>query len=86
MNDDELIARHIDMDSVGWGPDEARLRDYGIPIWALIGYMCAVDGDAAQVALDYDIPMEAMNAALAWNRRHHDVIAARILLNNAAFV
>ncbi len=52
-------------------------------MWALIGYLGMVDGNADQVALDYVLPREAVEAALAYYRRHQAVIEARIAANAA---
>ena len=83
--DDELIRTYIEQDPNGRGLDGAILKGSGVPVWTLIGYSPVVDDDPARVAHDYDIPSVEMDAALAFNRRHGDLIAARLLLNNAAF-
>lgn len=41
--------------------------------------------DFAQVAADYDLPVGAVAAALAYYRRHQATVDARILLNQLAF-
>jgi uncharacterized protein (DUF433 family) len=79
---EELIARYIDADARrGRGLSDARLREYGTPVWALIGYLRAVGGDIDRVASDYEIPREAVEAALAYYERHKALIDARLLLN-----
>jgi uncharacterized protein (DUF433 family) len=79
-----LIERHIAPDPAGRGAAYARLRDYGTPVWALVGYL---GGDAAggveRVAADYAVPVEAVRAALAYYARHKALIDAKLLLNAA---
>ena len=82
MDEDALIAQHVEEDSRRPGPAYARLSESGVPIWALIGYWRdAVGGDVRRAADDYDVPIEAMQAALAYYRRHQTPIDARITLN-----
>ena len=83
MNEQELIARHIEPDSCRSAPHEARLVEHGVSVWALVAYLDVVNGDVRQVAEDYDVPVEAVQAALAYYHRHKDLIDARIALNAA---
>jgi uncharacterized protein (DUF433 family) len=64
-------------------PSEARLRGYGIHVWAIVGYWRAVQGDAACVARDYAVPLDVVRAALAYYERHKPVIDARLAANVA---
>jgi uncharacterized protein (DUF433 family) len=78
-----LIDRYVDANPHGRGAAEARLKDYGTSVWALVGYyLHAVGRDAEQVAHDYHLPREVVEAALAYYRRHQALIDARLLLNN----
>lgn len=83
--DDRLIERHIDpnWDRYPGRRADARLLDSGVPVWALIGQLEAGGGDLDQVAADYNLPLEAVEAALAYYRRHRALIDARLLLNTA---
>jgi uncharacterized protein (DUF433 family) len=83
MNDNELIEKYVVVDASYPSPDRAWLRGYGVDVWALIGYLDVVDGSLDQVATDYDLPREALDAALAYYRRHKNVIDARLTLNKA---
>ena len=49
LTDEELIARYIEPNPHYPWLDEARLVDYGVSVWALVGDYKVV-GDAAQVA------------------------------------
>lgn len=79
----DLIERWVYLDPFFPEPSEARLNEYGVHVWALVGYRRAVGGDHARVAADYDIPMEVLQAALAFYRRHRRAIDARIAANAA---
>jgi uncharacterized protein (DUF433 family) len=85
MTDKELIDRFIEEDPLRPGPDRARLRDYGVSIWALIAYLQAARGDVDLVASDYELPREAVEAARAFYDRHRTAIDARIAEHDAAF-
>ena len=80
-----LIERWVELDPARPGPAYARLTEYGIHIWALIGHLPAAEDDVAQVASDYHIPVEAVEAALAYYRRHRTAIDAK-LEADAAYV
>lgn len=83
-SEQELIARWIAPDPQQRGRAEACVIQGWVPVWALIGYLPAVDGDIAAVARDYDLPREAVEAALAYYRENRDAIDARLLLNDEA--
>ncbi len=77
----ELIEQYIER-LPGEGIGDARIRDYGVDVWALVMYyQHAVDEDVDSVARDYHIPREAVAAALAYYRQHPDVIDGRIRTN-----
>jgi uncharacterized protein (DUF433 family) len=79
---DALIAKYIEPHPAKPGISNARLTtDRHVPVWALIGHLEVVEGDAGQVAHDYGIPREAMDAALAYYERHQAAIDARLVLN-----
>jgi uncharacterized protein (DUF433 family) len=83
--DEQLIARYIALDPQRPWPEEARLVQSGVSVWAIIGYLPAVGGDLKQVALAYDIPIEAVIAALAYYEKHKPAIDARLAENAAIF-
>ena len=81
---DSLIARYIEENPHKPGPADARLKDAGTAVWALVSHLDrAVGGDVAQVALDYQVPVEAVQTARAYYKRHRKLIDARIALNAA---
>ncbi|MBI3979356.1 MAG: DUF433 domain-containing protein [Chloroflexi bacterium] len=68
--DDELIARYIEPHPDKRGPDKARLREVYVPVRTLIAYLNVVGGSVDQVAHDYEIPREAVEAVVAYYRRY----------------
>jgi uncharacterized protein (DUF433 family) len=68
------------------GRDRARLVEYGIPVWALIGYMADVNDEKeiARAARDYMIPEAAVRAAVAYYHEHQAVIDNLLEANSAA--
>ncbi len=84
LDEQELIERHVDMDAARYGGRaEARLRESGVSIWAIVTYLDIYDGDADQVARDFELSREEMAAALAYYRRNKKYVDARIILNEA---
>ena len=83
MNHDEtaLIARHIEPDPYHPGPGDVRLVDSGVAVWAIVGHLMTVRGDADRVAEDYELSPEAVAAALAYYREHKGAIDARLAAN-----
>jgi hypothetical protein len=82
---DALITKYIRRDPNHRGRDRARTgTDAGtVSVWIVISYLKAAD--IAEVADAYDVPEEAIVAAIAYYRRHRDLIDARLLLQNEAF-
>jgi uncharacterized protein (DUF433 family) len=78
-----LIARYIEPNPHKPGEAEARLRGYGVSIWALIEYWYGVDFDKATVARDFELPPKAVDATLAYYKTHKAIIDARIAVNAA---
>lgn len=82
--DEALFERHIASDPAGRGVAHAHLAEYGTPVWALVAYYLGeASADVARVAADYELPVEAVHAALAYYRRYKAFIDAKLLLNAA---
>ena len=79
-----LIAQHIDANPHGRGPADARLREYGTSVWALIAALQACAWNKVATADDFEIPVEAVDAAIAYYHAHKAAIDAKLLLNTAA--
>ena len=80
----QRIARWIQPSREYPGDPDARIGGTGIPVWALVAYYEAAAGDAQRVADDYRQPIEAIEAALSYYRRHKELIDSR-LAQNAAY-
>jgi hypothetical protein len=79
-----LIKRYIEENPHKPGPADARLKDAGTTVWALISYLDrALGGDVEQAATDYQVPVEAVQAARAYCKGHRKLIDARIAPNAA---
>lgn len=76
---DQLVRDHIDAGGVA---SRARLRESGVPVWSIIGYLRMMDGDTTRVARAFRVPVEAIEAALAYYQRHEEAIDARLLINS----
>ena len=88
------LERMIGPDVHRPGPARARLLAEQIPVWAIIGHIGAVAGTTdvaaitdeviAQVAADYDVSCEALEAALLYYQEHRGAIDALLEANAAA--
>lgn len=84
LNDpDERVRRYLEPDPHHLGADEVRLKGFYVSVWAIIGYWKAYNGDVAEVAEGFEIPVEAVEAALTYYRRHREIIDARLDPNAA---
>ncbi len=56
-------------------------------VWAIVGhYLYAVDESAEAVAHDYDLPLDAVKAALGFYKCHRAAIDARLPENTVPSV
>jgi uncharacterized protein (DUF433 family) len=62
------------------GRDNARLRDHGHHVWAIIDYLQGRDWDIERTKADWDLSDADVRAAIRYYERHRDLIEARILL------
>src|SRR2546425_908571 len=76
-------SRWIDPDSLNGSVAEARLRESLVPVWALVGHARGLNGDAERVAADYGVPVEAVQAALAYYKSYRAELDDRIRANAA---
>jgi uncharacterized protein (DUF433 family) len=80
-NASALIARYIEPHPAKPGRAFARVKERGVPVWALIGFLAEDFSNADQVAQDYRISREAMDAAIAYYQQNKAYIDAWLLLN-----
>jgi uncharacterized protein (DUF433 family) len=82
----DLIARYIARDPRHPGLYDSYLSEYGVSVWAIISRFETVNhADIDEAAADYDLPREAVEAALAFYEQHTAAIDARIEAQNAQF-
>jgi uncharacterized protein (DUF433 family) len=81
VSDEQLIAEHFELNVRRRGIEEAAVSPSAVSVWALIGYLPVVDHDPVRLAEAYDITLDEVLAALAYYRRHPEVIDARIQAN-----
>ncbi len=74
----QAITHYIGADPHRHGAHYAILREEGIPVWALIGHLIGVNWDVRQVAEDYEIAPEAVEAAVSYYQQHKDALDAVI--------
>jgi uncharacterized protein (DUF433 family) len=86
MDRKSLIETYIEEDPVRPGPSEARLVGSGVHVWAIIGTLRLSEGPmdhlAARVAVYYDIPVEAVTAAIRYFDQHRIAILGRLAANS----
>jgi uncharacterized protein (DUF433 family) len=72
-----LLKRYIHLDPAESGVDQARVAPADVPVWVIVAQVEGAGGDVAQVAEDYELPREAVEAALIFYRRNRAAIDAR---------
>lgn len=84
-DDQDLIERYIDpeWDRYPSGRADVRLKDYGVPVWALVALQRATGYTPDELARSYQVPREAIDAAWSFYRRNKKHIDARILLTTS---
>jgi hypothetical protein len=82
--DDALIRAHVEPHPARPGEAEWRLKERGVPVWAIIGALTPTADNARQVARDYGVSDDAVAAARAFYRHHKSLIDARLAANRAA--
>lgn len=81
----ELIERHVDLetDRYAGGRADARLKESGVSVWAIVAFLSVYGNDVARVADHFSISETEVRAALAYYRRNKAYVDARIALNRA---
>ena len=77
-----LLKRYIHFDPTEPGVDQARVAPADMPVWVIVAQLEGADGDVAQVAEDYELPQEAVEAAMIFYRRNRAAIDARRMENH----
>lgn len=79
MTEERLITERI-TEPIQMG-QEARLRNSGVPVWAIIGYLQAVANDVEATARAHEVTVEDVRAAMAYYRQHREALDARLMAN-----
>ena len=81
LSTEDLIHKYIEQDPYRPGKADARIKNEGVHVWALIGHMPEERRDATEIALAYRLPLEAVHAAIAFYERYRCIIDDRIAAN-----
>jgi hypothetical protein len=84
-DEEQLISRFVDLETERYsgGRADARLKDSGVAIWAIVAFLKIYDNDVARVADHFAISEVEAEAALAYYRRNKKYVDARVALNEA---
>lgn len=85
QNEQHLIERHVDLDTNRYpsGRADARLRESGVSVWAIVAFLRVYGNDIDKVAEHFGLSCEEVEAALAYYRRNTPYIDARVALLHA---
>lgn len=78
------IIAHLEPHPYRAGVEEWRLKERGVPVWAIIGALGPTADNVELVACDFGVSLESVEAARAYHRRHRELIDARLAANRAA--
>jgi uncharacterized protein (DUF433 family) len=74
----QLIDRYIVDHPLLAVPERARIAEVGVSVTALVAYLMGVDWDIDRTAKAYEVPREAVKAAICYYHQHQQAIDARI--------
>lgn len=57
------------------------MKGFGVPVWALAGYFATGSYQLSEIARDYELPCEAVEAALEYYKRHEMILDQRVEAN-----
>jgi uncharacterized protein (DUF433 family) len=83
---DDWMWKHLDFLDGMRTPYEARMAATGARLRTVVRQLKMDDGDIDRVAQSRDLSVEAIRAAIAYYERHKELIDAKILVEDAAFV
>jgi uncharacterized protein (DUF433 family) len=73
-----LMERYITQDPRRPGPERALIAERGVSVAAVIAYLKSVDWNQTSTARAYELPVAAVEAAIAYYASHEPAIDARI--------
>jgi uncharacterized protein (DUF433 family) len=65
--------------------EDAVLKDCGAPVWSIVSYLIAFDGDMELIARYFETSLESVLAAVVYYSRHQAEIDQRIRANESVF-
>lgn len=85
LSEQHLFERHVDPDTNRYpsGRADARLRESGVSVWAIVAFLRVYGNDIDKVAEHFGLSREEVEAALAYYRRNKRYVDARIALLEA---
>jgi len=83
--DTERLAAMVEQDPRQPGRHNARLKDYGTHVWAIIAYLQGTDWDIAKVARDHEVSEDAVRAAIQYYEQNRELIDAELLLQDEVY-
>ncbi len=81
LKSEERFSRYIEENPFKPGLANARLVESGMAIWAFAGALEAAENDAAQIARDFELSPEQVEAAIAYYQRYKEIINDRRVAN-----
>lgn len=81
----DLIARWVRQHPHKPGLSNAVIVPSGVPVWALVNQLLLDDWNRAAVAGLYELPFEAVQAAVAYYDQHRQELDEQISHKRAAF-
>ena len=79
--DDALVDAMIEQDPSKPGRHNARFKEYGTHVWAVLGVLQRTNGDVAATAREWQMPEDAVRAAIRYYERHKELFDAYFLLD-----
>ena len=68
----DLVECWIEPDSVKSGPEEARVKGYGVHVWTLLNLLTTYHLDKQAAARAYELPDEAIDAVRQFRECRRD--------------
>ena len=82
---EQLCARWIEPSPPPADGAEAKVLPRGVAVWVVVAQLELEQGNVAEVQAAYELPREAVEAAVAYYQQHRVEIDARIAANRAFF-
>jgi hypothetical protein len=84
LTTEALINRYIEPNPWGRGRHAAKLKPYWVSVWVLVNRL-NTGTSVSELAREYNVPEEAVEAAQAFYEQNRAVIDAWILINESMF-